>query len=141
MRRAVEGRHGGHDPTAYLATVAALEDLAARGGGWQNIRGRNHALAVAARDLLLERLGGGATPIVPDDMHGSMAAIPVALPDGAAPLAIQARLLDDDIEVPILALPDQGTFVRISAHVYNQLADYDRLASALLACGIRGPAL
>jgi isopenicillin-N epimerase len=132
---------GTHDPTPYLATPAALDDLAERGGGWPAIRARNHALVLAARDLLLERLGGGAAPLAPDDMHGSMAAIPVALPGGAEPLAMQAQLLDDGIELPIAALPGHGTFIRISAHVYNRLADYDRLADALRARGIRGHAL
>lgn len=131
---------GTHDPSAYLATPAALDDLAARGGGWPAIRARNHALLLAARDLLLERLGGGAVPVAPDDMHGAMAAIPVALPGGAEPLAMQAQLLDDGIELPIADLPGHGTFIRISAHVYNRLADYDRLADALLARGIRGRA-
>jgi isopenicillin-N epimerase len=132
---------GTHDPTAYLATPAAIDDLAARGGGWPAIRARNHALVLAARNLLLERLGGGAVPIAPDDMHGSMAAIPIALPSGTEPLAVQAQLLDEGIELPVMALPGHGTFIRPSAHVYNRLADYDRLADALLARGIRGRAL
>lgn len=132
---------GTHDPTPYLATPAAIDDLAARGGGWPAIRARNHALVLAARDLLLERLGDGVAPIAPDDMHGAMAALPVTLPSGALPFAVQAQLLDDGIELPLVALPDHGTFIRISAHVYNRLADYDQLADALLARGIRGRAL
>lgn len=132
---------GTHDPTAYLATPAAFDDLAVRGGGWPAIRARNHALVLAARDLLIERLGNGATAIAPDDMHGSMATLPIALPEGAEPLAVQAQLLESGIEVPLPALPDYGTFIRISAHVYNRLADYEQLADALLARGIRGRAL
>lgn len=132
---------GTHDPTAYLATPAAIDDLAARGGGWPAIRARNRALARAARDLLIERLAGGAAPIAPDEMHGSMAAIAISLPDGREPLAVQAQLLDEGIELPIVALPGHGTFIRISAHVYNQLADYERLADVLLTHGIRGRAL
>ena len=132
---------GTHDPTAYLATATAIDDLATRGGGWPAIRARNHALALAGRDLLLERLGDGAAPIAPDDMHGSMAAIPVALPADAEPSSLQARLIDDGIEVPVIAFPDHGAFIRISAHVYNRLGDYDRLADALLAHGIRGRAI
>jgi isopenicillin-N epimerase len=132
---------GTHDPTAYLAAPVAIDDLAMRGGGWPAIRSRNHALVLAARDLLLGRLAGGASPIAPDDMHGSMAAIPIALPSGAEPLGVQTQLLDQGVELPIMALPGHGTFIRISAHVYNQLADYDRLADALWALGIRGRAL
>jgi hypothetical protein len=70
-----------------------------------------------------------------------MAAIPIALPRGAEPLAVQAQLLDEGIELPVSALPGHGTFIRISAHVYNRLADYEQLASGLLARGIRGRAL
>jgi isopenicillin-N epimerase len=132
---------GTHDPTAYLATPAAIDDLAARGGGWPAIRARNHKLVVAARNLLLERLGGGATPLAPDDMHGSMAAIPIALPSGVDPSTVQAQLLDEGIELPVSALPGHGVFIRISAHVYNRLADYDRLADALLARCIQGRAV
>lgn len=132
---------GTHDPSAYLATPSAIDDLAARGGGWPKIRTRNHTLAIAARDLLLRRLGNGASAIAPDDMHGSMAVVPVALPADAAPLAVQAQLLDDGIELPIMELPGHGTFIRISSHVYNRLADYDQLADALLTRGIRGRAL
>jgi isopenicillin-N epimerase len=132
---------GTHDPSAYLATPAALDDLAARGGGWPAIRARNHALALAGRTLLHERLGGGAASIAPDEMHGSMATIPVALPAAATPLGLQAELLDDGIELPLVDLPGHGTFIRISAHVYNQLADYERLADALLSRGIQGRAL
>ena len=132
---------GTHDPTPYLATPAAIDDLAARGGGWPVIRARNHALVLAARNLLLERLGGGASPIAPDEMHGSMAALAITLPDGAEPPAVQAQLLDEGIELPLFGLPGWGTFMRISAHVYNQLGDYERLADALLTRGIRGRAL
>lgn len=132
---------GTHDPSPYLATPAAIADLATRGDGWPAIRARNHALVLAARDLLLERLGNGAAPIAPDDMHGSMAAIPIALPSGAEPLALQAQLLDEGIELPIMTLPGHGTFIRISAHVYNHLADYEKLADALLARGMRGRSL
>ena len=70
-----------------------------------------------------------------------MAAIPVVLPAGAEPFAMQARLIDEGIEVPVIAFPNHGAFIRISAHVYNRLNDYDRLADALLARGIRGRAL
>lgn len=129
---------GTHDPTSYLAIPAAIDAVAAAGGGWPAIRDRNRALALAARDLLVERLGGGAAPIAPDEMHGSMAAIPIALPAGAPPLAFQAELIDSGIEIPIVDHPTCGTFVRISAHVYNALPDYARLADELVHRGVRG---
>lgn len=129
---------GTHDPTAFLALPVAIDELAAAGGGWPAIRARNHALVLAARDHLFARLGGGAAPIAPDAMHGCMAAIPIALPAAATPAALQDDLLAHGIEAPIITLAGHGSFVRISAHVYNHLAEYDRLAEALLARGVRG---
>lgn len=96
------------------------------GGAWRRLAGYSRAKS---------RSGAGSTWFAaraarwrsradrPDDMHGSMAAIPIALPSGAAPLAVQAQLLDEGIELPVMALPGHGTFIRISAHVYNRLAD------------------
>jgi isopenicillin-N epimerase len=132
---------GTHDPTPFLSAPAAIDAVGEACGGWPAIRERNHALVLAARDLVLGRLGGGARAIAPDDMHGSMAAIPITLPDGAAPLAFQAALIDDGIEIPIVDHPTYGTFVRLSAHVYNALPDYARLADELLRRGVRGRAL
>jgi hypothetical protein len=52
--------------------------------------------------------------------------------------ALWPREQGEGIEVPVMTLPGQGAFIRIWAHVYNQLADYERLADSLPARGIRG---
>ena len=107
-------------------------------GGWPEVMRRNHDLALRARDLLCQRLGI-AHP-APDDMLGSMAAMP--LPDGAPyvvpslygdPLQ-DALLYEHSIEVPIVPWPQQPKRVlRVSAQLYNSIDDYAKLADALEA--------
>ncbi len=127
---------GTHDPTAYLALPTAIDDVGAMGGGWPAVRARNHALAVAARELLADRLGAGT--LAPASMLGAMAAVPIALPDGAAALALEAQLLDQGWEVPVIAGPRGKALVRIATHLYNRLDEIEGLAVALAALGIRG---
>lgn len=99
---------------------------------------RNHDLAVAAKDLLCSAFD--APPPCPDDMLGSMAALPVLpLEEPAAPQAgrsadrVQEMLYHEyRIEVPIVYWPSAGRrLVRVSAQAYNSLADYETLADAL----------
>lgn len=126
---------GTHDPTAYLSVPAALDEIARLGGGWSAVRARNHALVLAMRDLLCARLG--ARPGALDALTGSMASIPVALPD--APRAFERRLLETGWEVAIAdAPPLGGTYLRVSAHLYNTLDDAERLAGHLAALGVVG---
>jgi selenocysteine lyase/cysteine desulfurase len=65
-----------------------------------------------------------------------MAAIPVALPAGTAPLALERRLLAEGWEVPIVDFPG-GPLVRLSAHLYNHAAQADALAAHLAGLGVR----
>lgn len=117
---------GTFDPTAWLAVPEALTVMASLvGGGWPEIMRRNHALALRGRDILTRALG--IERPAPDDMLGSMAAIP--LPGGNGE-ALQNTLLDRfSIEVPIMPWPQP--ILRISAQVYNEERDYERLAGAL----------
>ncbi len=120
---------GTYDPTSQLAVPAAIETVGAEGGGWPQIYARNHALALALRD----RLGTG---VAPDDAVGTMAVVPIALPAGLTPSALERRLLADGWEVPIVPFPGQ-TFVRISAHLYNHVGEADALARRLHELGVR----
>jgi isopenicillin-N epimerase len=121
---------GTHDPSAQLAVPSAIATVAAEGGGWSAIHARNHALALALRDHL------GAARLAPDDAIGSMVAIPIALPAGLAPLALEKRLLAEGWEVPIVDFPGQP-LVRVSAHLYNHVAQADELARKLDQLGVR----
>jgi isopenicillin-N epimerase len=136
---------GTPDPTPCLTLPAAIEWMAAFPGsdgvGWPAIMAANHALALAGRDRLADALGIEAP--APDSMLGSMAALPLAgVADEGAGAALARRLvLEDRIEVPIVDWPVRAArragarpriLVRISAQRYNEPADYDRLAEALV---------
>lgn len=126
---------GTFDPTAWLCVPAALEFMEQH-GGWPEVMRRNNALSLLGRDLLCDALG--IRPPAPDAMLGAMAAVP--LPDGM-PYAgsiipgdpLQDRLLfEHDIEVPIVPWPEPPKrLLRISAQLYNELGDYEKLAAAL----------
>jgi isopenicillin-N epimerase len=129
---------GTTDPSAILAIPAALEFLGGlRSGGWPEIMAANHALALAARDRLIDALGIG--PTAPDAMIGAMAALP--LPDDL-PQDVKARLYDEHrIEVPVSTWPvdaalepgeaPRARLIRVSAQAYNDISQYERLAAAL----------
>jgi isopenicillin-N epimerase len=131
---------GTTDPSPYLAVPEAIRFLGALlPGGWPELRRRNRALALAARERLAAALG--VEPPCPAEMVGSLASLP--LPDGASaaprsafatdPLQ-DALLLEHAIEVPVFAWPaPPRRLVRISAQLYNHEEEYERLARALVA--------
>jgi len=129
---------GTFDPTAWLAVPEALRFVESLvDGGWPEVMRRNHAMALRGSDIVTRALG--IEPPVPDDMLGSMAAIP--LPDGSASAApslygdpLQHTLLDHfHIEVPIVPWPQVPKRVlRISSQLYNEERDYTALADALI---------
>jgi isopenicillin-N epimerase len=140
---------GTADPTPYLAMAAAIDVM--RGllpGGWPALRAANHAAVVAARRVILERLGVAAP--APEAMLGSMAAILLPPPAHDGPASTATSPLDDDplqvalrewwaIEVPIMPWPPtwsgqigpQRRLVRISAQAYVAPAAWATLAGAL----------
>lgn len=127
------------DPTAYLCVPDALEFMGALlPGGWDELRARNRALALAARRVVSAAVG--TAPAAPDEMIGALAAIPVADGDDptppASPLyidALQDALLERHrIEVPVILWPAAPhRLVRVSAQLYNDLGQYQALAGAL----------
>jgi hypothetical protein len=119
----------------HLAVPTAITDVAAEGGGWPNVRARNHALVIEMRDRFLDALGG-ASPLAPESSLGAMAAIRVSLPAGLEPFALEKQLLVAGWEVPIVDFAT-GPLVRISAQLYNQVGDADDLARELHGRGVR----
>ncbi|HEY3899073.1 MAG TPA: aminotransferase class V-fold PLP-dependent enzyme [Chthoniobacter sp.] len=126
------------DPSAWLSVPAAL-DWGSRlyPGGWEELRERNHALAVAGREAITTRLGV-ALPC-PDEFLASMATLPLPETLQQPPFdvgrfdLIHARLHDEyRIEVPIVRWDEpRRRYLRISAQAYNSAENYRALAEAL----------
>lgn len=133
------GWQGTFDPSAWLSVPEALRFVASQmPGGWLEVMARNHALARAARKVLCDALQ--IPEPCPAEFIGSLAAIP--LPDatedeGPRPPFNEAPLQDalrekHRIEVPIVSWPaPPKRLLRISAHLYNSLPQYETLAAAL----------
>jgi isopenicillin-N epimerase len=135
---------GTADPTAVLSIPAALQAMAAlEPGGWPAVMAANHAAAVAGADRLADALG--VERPAPDELLGSMAALPLPGPASEARgVALKRALEDERIEVPILGWrvlgarahpgePPRRLLVRVSAQRYVEPADVERLASVLPA--------
>jgi isopenicillin-N epimerase len=121
---------GTADPTAYLCVAEALRFMGSiLPGGWTELMAQNRNLAIAAQTTLCQSLN--ITPPCPAEMVGSMATIP--LPDGAWEPLYEALGDRFNIEVPIIPWHPPGKrLIRISAQIYNHLAEYKYLAAALL---------
>jgi isopenicillin-N epimerase len=138
---------GTGNPTAFLALPAAIRLVGSLApGGWPAHMAANREMVLAGRDLLEDRLG--LAPIAPDSMVGAMASIALPMPaDEASTEALTNDLATEDrIEVPVGPFPvraarDPGAppsaaLLRLSAQRYNEPADYERLADALVRRGI-----
>jgi isopenicillin-N epimerase len=138
--------------TADLSSFLAIpEALRVMGGlhpdGWPGLMAENHAKVVAARQRLLEAIGG--EPLVPESMLGAMAAVVVpGISTDAEALALATDLAEvDRIEAPLFGWPvpaararitDPARFVllRVSAQRYVDDVDLDRLIDALARRGL-----
>jgi len=132
------GWTGTSDPTAFLCVPEAIRFMGSLlRGGWPALMDHNRRTAIAARVLLCEALG--CEPPSPESMIGALAAVPLPDGDGAAltgPLyldPLQDALLERyGVEVPVIPWPaPPRRLVRISAQIYNDHADYQRLIGAL----------
>jgi len=129
---------GTEDPTAYCTLPDAIRIVGSFvPGGWPEIMARNHALAVAARDVLCTALD--IVPPCPASMLGSLASVPLPPGDGTpAPLGFndifQKQLWERGFEVPVMPWPRfPQRLLRISAQLYNSLDQYERLAQTVAA--------
>jgi len=110
-------------------------------GAWNQLMDRNRRLALAARNLLCASLGIDVP--APDEMLGSMAAIPLRESSMAVPVCsaqidpLQRSLFDRfKIELPVWAWPAPPRRVfRVSAHLYNHDSQYEYLANSLRELG------
>jgi isopenicillin-N epimerase len=122
---------GTRDASAHLSAPAALSLFAEWGLG--DIRRHNHALAWAGAHRLAERWGTAFE--TPEALIGPMATVMLPVRAGttrAAAMALRdALLFDDGIEAHVHLFRDR-VHARISAQIYNEVADIDRLAEAVL---------
>jgi len=121
---------GTRDPTNYLAApegIAFLREL-----GESAVYEHNHALVWEAAKMLAEHLGTQLG--LEESMVAAMAIVPLPEELGATELDAErlrdALLFEDRIEVAVRARGGR-LWARISTQVYNELGDYERLASAL----------
>jgi isopenicillin-N epimerase len=131
------GWTGTSDPSPYLCVPEAIRVMGGLlSGGWPAVMRRNRALALEGRTILCQALA--LEPPCPEDMVGSMAAVPLprlrprgAMRPGLDPL--QVRLWRKfRIEVPVIPWPEPPErLLRISAQVYNSKDQFERLAKAL----------
>lgn len=125
---------GTPDPSPYLCIPEAIKFMGSLlNGGWEELRDKNHHLALEARKLLSEKLG---VPLpCPDSMIGAMAVLPLGEKWQNFSDLNQHLWEHYRIEVPVMPWFDsQKPLIRISAQIYNTLSQYDYLANALLDC-------
>lgn len=133
------GWTGTGDPSAWLSVPEAIRFMGRLlPGGWPALRRRNRQLALAGRGMVCRALG--LDPPCPSAMIGALASVPLPpatsrepprSPLYADPLQDRLRL-EFGIEVPIIPWPAWPERVlRISAQVYNRVAEYERLGEAL----------
>ena len=121
---------GTRDPSAWLAVDTAVAFHRELGGA--HLRARNAALASEAADYLADRLG---TVVGGPRLGAAMAMVllPVSGPF-TKPRAVKmrGRLLEEfATDAPLMPHRD-GIWVRLSAHAYNDISDYEKLADICL---------
>jgi isopenicillin-N epimerase len=123
---------GTRDPTPWLTApdgIRFLEEL-----GWDDLRRRNHDLAWRAAEYLADVW---KTPLTVDEAAvGCMVSVMTPASCGSTRAdAVGMRdhlLFDHEIEVQVHARADR-VWVRVSAQVYNDDADIERLEQAVAA--------
>ncbi len=119
---------GTRDPSPWLCFGVAAK--AHDGFGGAGLMARNRALAKEAGDILSGRLH--ATPAANPAMQCAMTALLLA-PHGTPEEALMLRrrlAREHGIEVPVFVF-DGALWLRISAQIYNEKGDYERLAQSL----------
>jgi isopenicillin-N epimerase len=120
---------GTRDPSAFLAIGAALEFFESLGG--PALMARNADLARRAALFLADYLGTEA--VAEAGMSAAMGLVRLPLRGSATPEqaeTIRERLLDARADAPVHVI-DGSAWLRLSAHAYNEMQDYERLAELL----------
>ncbi len=132
---------GTFDPTAILAIPRAIDFMESLApGGLDEVRTHNHQLVVKARQILCDALG--VAPAAPTSMLGSLATVLLPPARSEAPKSsalpfdpLHERLFEEHrIEVPVFNFgPERRRCLRVAAQWYNHAAQYEQLASAVVA--------
>jgi isopenicillin-N epimerase len=122
---------GTRDPSPHLSAPAAIALMTE--WGVDAIQTYNHTLAWTGARRLAERWGTDFD--VPEAMIASMATVPLPVAAGSTPGEAQALrdalFFDDDIEVQMHAYRGR-VWARISAQIYNDINDIERLGEAVV---------
>lgn len=128
------GWQGTRDHSAWLSSSAAIDYMGQ--WNWPAVMAHNHALAVWAHEMLCERFG--VEPISPVDgaLLGSMATVPLPaafdrLNEAQFDALQQSLYTDDRVELPLVRWGGRR-FLRVSAQLYNEPGDYERLAEVIV---------
>jgi isopenicillin-N epimerase len=127
---------GTRDPTPWLSAPDGIRFL--QGLGFEDLRRHNHALAWQAARYLTDCW---QTPLPIDEAAvGCMVSVVTPASCGATQAdAVRLRdrlLFEHDIEVQVHARGNR-VWVRVSAQVYNDTADIERLGAAVRAAALR----
>lgn len=128
---------GTRDASAWLSVAPALGFQSELGA--DRIRAHNRGLIRRATAILCE--AWGCDPPVPSEGLGALATLPcpVDLPPTATSVVRIARWLRAQGIEPMPCLHGGRLWIRVSAHLYNEVAEYERLA-AVLRPGVEVPA-
>ena len=127
---------GTRDLSAWLSAPSAVRFLEALGP--ERVRGWNHGLRREGAALLCSTWGTQAP--APDQMLAALATLdpPCRIPGDVDSAAAVERALfaRHKIVVPVVPFGDRS-WIRISAQIFNDLEDYERLARAIGPEGVR----
>jgi isopenicillin-N epimerase len=120
---------GTKDPSAWLSLGAAMAFH--RSLGDREVAKYNHNLVIEGSNMLAEELS--VELVAPPSMTGSIRA--VRLPNtetaGGEDAAALHGYLAKEHNIEVLVHAHDGVWLRVSAQVYNELDDYERLIAAL----------
>ncbi len=132
---------GTKDASGILSLPFVLDHVGGLlSGGWPAVRAHNRDLALGARELIIEAVGG--SPVCPESMVGSLAAVQlpdarevVAPPGWAFAEPLYSQLYERHrIQTLVIHWPSPpAQLLRVSAALYNDLEDFRVLARALVA--------
>jgi isopenicillin-N epimerase len=131
---------GTFDPTPWLCIPESVRFIGSLlPAGWPQVMAANRALTLQARALLLRSVGVDAP--CPESMIGSMASIPLPAAAAGSPAvpfdrdALHAWFRERGVETWLY--PHPVPLLRISAQLYNDLGQFEKLAG-LLEEALRG---